>query len=348
MEVIMKTQKLFLKTAYCLAGLLFLVSIGVNFFQYQQFKKLSEKTVPGKMAKNESFSNSIRDSESAPVKMVQKSKMESTASVSKDEKIDTSEINELEYHLNAAEEELDMTSEQLVDELDKKAEFKRAKEQLIKSMYSLSNPVNKKIMRDALTRTLGNDYDPLFKKLNVSEEEFDEFKGMLVDQQIEIRNISASIVGASSYEEEEKARRQGEEIRNKYENKISEFLGRENNEIYQAYASRLTERRSLRDFMETFPPDNRMNEEQTEVLIDSMYEARRTVYDKMGPVTNNGSSFELTEETLAQVMERSARVDEKYVELCRGMMTPEQVEQYKTFLKQELEMQESLLKLSLY
>jgi len=44
----------------------------------------------------------------------------------------------------------------------------------------------------------------------------------------------------------------------------------------------------------------------------------------------------------------SARVNEEYVELSRGIMTQEQVEQYKTFLEQELEMQESLLKMSLY
>jgi phosphoribosyl-ATP pyrophosphohydrolase len=342
----MKTQKVLLKTAYCLAGVLILVSIGFNIFQYQRNKRLSEKPVPEKIAKNESTSDSISNSESAPVKIVQKSERKSTVPISKEEKSITSEIDELEYHLNAAEEELDMTSEQLSDELSQKAKYKKAYDKGQKIIKS--NPAFQKSIRDSVTQTILKNYDPLFEKLNISEEEFDEFKGMLVDQQIEIRNISASIVGASSYEEEEKARRQGEEIRNKYENKISEFLGRENNEIYQAYASRLTERRSLRDFMETFPPDNRMNEEQTEVLIDSMYEARRTVYDKMGPVTNNGSSFELTEETLAQVMERSARVDEKYVELCRGMMTPEQVEQYKTFLKQELEMQESLLKLSLY
>jgi len=86
----MKTQKLLLKTAYCLAGLLILVSIGFNIFQYQRNKRLSEKSVPEKITKNEfvshSINDSISDSESAPVKMVQKS----TASVSEEEKSSTS------------------------------------------------------------------------------------------------------------------------------------------------------------------------------------------------------------------------------------------------------------------
>ena len=82
----MKTQKLLLKTAYCLTGLLFLASIGLNIYQYQQFKELSERPVPDKIEKNETVSDSNSGSESAPVKMVQKS----TASVSEEEKSSTS------------------------------------------------------------------------------------------------------------------------------------------------------------------------------------------------------------------------------------------------------------------
>ena len=111
---------------------------------------------------------------------------------------------------------------------------------------------------------------------------------------------------------------------------------------------RLTERRSLREFIETLPPDNRINEEQKEILIDSMYEARKTVYDQMVPFTSNESSFTLTEKTLAQMMERSELVNEAYVEVSRGMMTSEQIEQYITFLKRNRDMSESLLKMSLY
>ena len=135
----MKTQKLVLKSAFCFAGLLFLLLIGFNIYQYQQIKKLSEKTVPEKIVKNES----TNDSQATPFKMVQKSKMKSSTPVSKKEKSSTNEINELEYQLNAAEEELDMANEELFDELSKKAEFIKAREQYTKNM--LSNPAfNKK------------------------------------------------------------------------------------------------------------------------------------------------------------------------------------------------------------
>lgn len=340
----MKIQKLILKTAYCLAGLLFIASIGVNISQYQQFKKLSNKPVPGETTKHEPTGQTM----SAPVEMVQKSEIKSTTPASKEKNSNPGEINELEYQLDATEEELDMTNEQLDDELSKKAEYKKTRDQLAKNMSSLSNPVNKKMIIDSLTPIIGNDYDPLFKKLNISKEKFDEFKGMLVEQRLEEQNLGASMVGASSAEEEEKLSQQGMEIEEKFKNRISELLGEEKNELYKTYESRLQERRSLREFMETQSPDNRINEEQTEALIDSMYEARKAVYDEMGPGPKINSASDLTEETLSQVMEISARANEKYVEVSRGIMKPEQVKQYKAFLKQKQEMTESVLKMSLY
>jgi hypothetical protein len=240
----MKTQKVLLKTAYCLAGVLILVSIGFNIFQYQRNKRLSEKPVPEKIAKNESTSDSISNSESAPVKIVQKSERKSTVPISKEEKSITSEIDELEYHLNAAEEELDMTSEQLSDELSQKAKYKKAYDKGQKIIKS--NPAFQKSIRDSVTQTILKNYDPLFEKLNISEEEFDEFKGMLADSIMEIQSVVLPNIRAASDEEKAKMNQQAKEIRDKYDNKISEFLGRENNEVYQSYRKSLSEQYLLK------------------------------------------------------------------------------------------------------
>lgn len=337
----MKTQKPVLKSAYCFAGLLILVLIGFNIYQYQQINKLSEKTVPEKIVKNESTS----DSQATPFKMAQKSKMKSVAPVSKEEKSNTSEIDELEYQLNAAEEELDMANAELSDELSKKAEYIKARDQYVKNM--LSNPTFKKKKRDALSLNLGNDFDPLFKKLNISKEEFDEFKGLLADKMMEIDSISASIIGASSDEEKTKAIQQSIEIREKYENKISEFLGEEN-ETYQSYLTRLTERRSLNEFIETLSPDNRIDEDQTEVLINSMYEARKAANTEMGSGSNMRSILNTPEDMKEWSIERTKQIYEEYVETSRGMLSPEQVEQYEKYLQQKIDMEESRLKMSYY
>ena len=180
--------------------MLLLASIVINISQYQQFKKLSIRPVTEKITKNKHVIDSKSDSAVTPSKISQKS----TTPASKETKPDTSEIDRLEYYLRAAEEELIMTYEQLDEELYKKAEYKKARDLFAKSMSSLSNTVNRKRVRDSLTQILGNDYDPLYKKLSLSEEEFNEFKDILVDERMELEDLYASRTEDSSNEEVEK------------------------------------------------------------------------------------------------------------------------------------------------
>ena len=341
----MKTQKLVLKIVYCLAGLLLLASIGINAVQYLQFRKFSENPESHKLSKNEPVSDPKNNSDSVPVKKDQKNKIKKTATAGNVQNSDTSESNELEYHLNAAKEELDMTNDQLSEELAKKEEFKKAYYQ---PSSRNSDPVYKKIRKEAYTRRLGEDYDPLYNKLDISKEKFDEFKGMLLDKEMELSELSETYSSASTKEEKDKIIQQEKDLYEKYKTKIGDLLGDNKNEIYQSYVDRLTERRRLTDFMNGQSADNRIAEEQMEDLIDSMYTARKAVYDEMGPGTQITSSSDLTEEVIAEISKRMARVNERYVEAGNGIMTREQSEKYKAYLKQQLEMQEASLKMSLY
>lgn len=336
----MKTQKFVLRTIYCLAGLLLLLSLGFNIYQYQRNKELFERPVSENITKIESVDDWNSDLKSPAAKMVQKS----AAALGKVEKSDTGEIKELEYHLNAAKEELDMINEQLSEDLSEKAEFGKAWHQLGSKR---SDPVSKEKMRDAATKRTDEDYDPLFKKLNISGNKFDGLKGMLFNKVMERYGSMELYANATDDKEKEKVLQQERDIVNNYMNKIAEFLGEEKNEIYQSYENRLPERRRLNDFMVGLSPDNRINEEQRESLIDSMYDARKAVYDEMD-TDKNESSSELTEGKITQSIVMQSRIHEKYVEAGGGIMSPEQSEQFKTYLKQQLEMQEALEKMSLY
>ena len=67
----------------------------------------------------------------------------------------------------------------------------------------------------------------------------------------------------------------------------------------------------------------------------------------MDPVEGISSPYDLNEEKVAQAMERQERINEKYVEASQGILSPSQVEKYKDFLAQRLDMTESILKISL-
>lgn len=55
-----------------------------------------------------------------------------------------------------------------------------------RSIEMLSKPSNIKTWSNLATlRFSGNNYNPLYKKLNLSEEEKDEFKGILIDREMD-------------------------------------------------------------------------------------------------------------------------------------------------------------------
>ena len=339
----MKTRKLLLKSAYCFTGLFILLSVGLNIYQYQQIKVLSERPVSVEIIKNEP----VNDSKPAPFKTVQERKIKGAASVNKEKLANTNDIDELEYQLNASEEELDLAYEKLTDELLKKAEYKNTMNEYLKN--KLTDPSSKQMKKEVLTLTLGKAYDPLLKKMNLSQEKFDEFKDMLVDQMMEIESMKGTLLtDASSTAEKTDAIRNEMEIKERYNNMISDFLGTENNEIYRTYVIRLTERMKLNEFLETLPPDNRINEEQAEDIINSMYKARKTVYREMISGENMDSTSDLTRENLTNIMEMTARVNEKYLNVCNGALTPNQMEQFKEFLDKRIAMDESRMKMNLY
>jgi hypothetical protein len=153
--------------------------------------------------------------------------------------------------------------------------------------------------------------------------------------------------GYSSYgrsvEDKKDLEKQHKEIQEKYKGKISQFLGNDKNRIFENYVERLTERNNLQNFMETMSPDLELNEDQTESLIDAMYAARKSV-----PVEKDNDDGRMTEEKITKSLEMQSCVYEKYMEAISKVMADEPTKKYRTYLKQQIEMYESLLKMSLY
>ena len=339
----MNTQKLFVKIVYCLAGLLILASIGFNIYQYKRNKELFAKSAPDKIENNESsISESKSISNSPSVIAAQKT----IVTESKKENPGSGDINELEGNLNSTEKELDRTSEELSKELSQKNNFKKAYEQFSKNMTS--NPAFQKTINDSVNKSILKAYDPLFKKLNISKEEFEEFKGILADRMMEIQNVVPSNIVTASDEEKAEMNQKISDINNKYRDRVNDFLGEENSKIYVSYQQSLSERSSLSYFMETVPPDNRISEEQREALIDNMYAARKAVYDETGPDIDLDSSVNLTEENINRYIDKRKMVYDKYVEASRGVLPDDQAEQYRAYLERNLGTTESSLKTRLF
>ncbi len=319
----MTAKILFVKTIYSIAGLLIMASIGFNIYQYQRNNKLSQISVPKKITKNKS----TRDYDPVPEFREEKNK--------------TGGIDKLVSNLNAAEEELNIASKKLSEELTQKAEFRKADDKLGKSR------IVKKTQVETLKSIL-NSYDPLKEKLDMSKEEFDAFKGILAERMDEIQDTILPNINAASDEEKADMNMKRTEINNRYWEKINNFLGEEKSRIYLSYQQREPERSSINALMEMVPPESRISEEKTESLIDSMYDARKAIYDEMGPDINIYSSSELTEESIIHEMEKTNRVHDKYLEASRSILPAEQVELYEAYLNKLRDFSESMMKTRIF
>ncbi len=249
--------------------------------------------------------------------------------------------NEFEHRLTVMEKELEKTSKKLSEELSQKADYKKANDLMGKSRAA-------KKAQDETLQSMLQSYDPLFKKLNISREDFDELKGILADRMDEIQDTILPYTNTASSEERADFNQKKREIDYKYMNRVHDFLGEEKSGIYTAYIKRLPERSSIDIFMDSLSPENRISEEQMEPLIDVMYTARKAIYDEMGPDIDIYSSSELTEENITREMIKTKRVHDKYVEASRSVLPPEQAGQYETHLGRIRDFTESIMKTRLF
>jgi hypothetical protein len=330
----MEIQKVLIKSAYCLVGLSIVVLIALTIFQHQQIKKLSRDVTSETVTEDETSGEAIP----GPVETLQKSTTQKTTTASK-------EIDELEYQLDAAEEELDMAQEQLTDELAKKAELKETATELQKK--ALSNPATQKMIRASAEAMIDMRFGQFFDMLELSPEKTEEFKEILVNRNMETVDISPLILGASSEEEKAVAQQRLDDNRDEYDKKFNEFLGEEKYETFQIYHDSLPERYYLSGFMESLSSENRINEDQVEVLIQSMHEARKEVYAETG-YDDKKIVFpsDLNKDKMEYIIEVTSQVNERYMEVSRDILPSAQVDQFKDFLKQQLDISESSMKIS--
>lgn len=332
----------FKKITYFFVGVLILTTVGFNIYQHQRNKLLFSKHTPENVIKKGPNSKSNSVSNSTLSKIGEKNILP----VSEKESQESVGNNDLQDNLNSIEEEIDKTSEELFVELNKKNSFKKAYEQFSKNLSS--NPAFQKTIRDSMTQSLLKQYDPLFKKLDISKEDFDEFKNILADRVMEIQNVMLPDVVTASDEDKTEMNQKIREINLKYKDRVNDFLGEENSKIYASYQQSLSERSSLGFFMETVPADIRISENQTEALIDKMYEARKAVYDQTGPDIDLNSSANLTEENVNRYIDRMKMVYDKYLEVSRSVLPDDQAEQYKAYLSRVLNSTESTLRTRLF
>ena len=334
----MEARKLLIKTAYCLAGLLILALSGLSLFQHQQIKKLSRDVDIKTLVTDESAGDSIP----GPAEIPEETDTQRTAVAGIDKETSKAEIEDLEYQLEAAEEELDMAHEQLFDELVRKEEL-RKKELELQKQYR-ENPSYRIVMRNSLERQYGD----LFDELNLSPEKLEEFKDILLDNQMaysdfytDIQSVTPSEEKRAEFEQRQKALREDQQT------KIKEFLGNEDYEKYQEDRMTWGLKYQVTNFMANLGSEEELTETQQQELIEAM----KGELQNIGSETSEDDdkflfpSETYEEKNIEQMLESQDRMNEAYLNAAGGILSSSQTEKFKECLEQQREMYESSMKM---
>jgi hypothetical protein len=334
----METQKVLIKIAYCLVGLSVIVLIGLTIFQHQQIKELSDNVDTETVAKDESAGEAIP----GPVETTQNNDTQRTAVAGLEKEAYKNEVDELEYQLDAAEEELDMAQEQLSDELTRKEELKKMELELQKKYRE--NPSYRKSMKNSLDRQYGD----FFEKLNLSPEKLDEFKDLLVDQQMESSDFYTEMQNVTPSEEKRaEFEQRSKELNENREAEIKEFLGDSNYEKYQEYQGTWYLKYQVDNFMATLESGEELTDTQQQELIEAMKEEIKNISSERSDEDNKFlfPSEMYDEERMERTMEYQDRRNEAYLNAAENILSSSQTAKYKEYLKQQRDMMESSMKL---
>lgn len=335
----MDTKKIIKNIAILLICLSLPVLIGLNIYQHQQIKKISNGVTSEKSVNNGSTANATSVKENPEGEKA----VQVTTLAGKVKPAGNSASDDLSYQIDAAEEELDMAKKQLSDEEAKKAELKKAEKELMKK--SMQDPSQKKYMRNYL----GIQYGDLFKELNLSPEKLEKFKDMLVDEMMAQQNIYLEREGDTttpSKEEQKELSQRYEALNKEYETKKSELLGKDDYEKYQTYAERTGERYYVNSFMESLGSSEKLTDTQKNDLIDAMHdEAKNVRYESSNDDNSESSSNRYDEKSIARMLEFEDRQGEAYLKAAKDILPASQIEQFKTYLKQQRDMMESSIKM---
>jgi hypothetical protein len=267
-----------------------------------------------------------------------------TPSVVGEKRDHSDELESLNYQLEAAEEEVDLALSELADEREKQAEFAENAKNLQKKM--MQDPAMKAMMQSSMKAAMDINYGPLYEMLGLPEEQLGEFKELLFEQQMAALDIGQEILGGSPSEEEKaKVQQLMEAYKTEYDEKMSAFLGAENFDTFEAYQERLMERQTVTPFFDSLNPDEKLTEAQQQVIIEAMYEKRKTVEAEYG-IDPDNLEVAFNEAVSEASIERLNQTFNGYVESVQDTLSESQAQQFEAYIQTRREMMEASIKMA--
>lgn len=209
----------------------------------------------------------------------------------------------------------------------------------------MKDPEMRKAMEQQQRMGMDMVYGALFKQLNLTPEQQEKFKDMLIAQQMENMSQAGSMFEGTAEERSKMAQELGEKQKAN-EQKLKELIGEDKFAQYQEYNQTIGERMLL----EQFGRSADITPEQNEQLLAIFAEEKRNVQintgtDMLDPT--RGMQAIMGEEGAAErIFAQQEEVNQRVLERASQVLTPEQWQKFEPVLRNQTELQRAGLKMA--
>jgi hypothetical protein len=214
----------------------------------------------------------------------------------------------------------------------------------------MKDPAMREMVRGQQKVAINQMYAGMFKELNLTPEEKEKMTSLLTDAQMRNVESAQGLFGKADEAAAEETRKNIEEGKNQTDAELKAMLGDERFAKYEEYQKNLGERMQLDQLKTNLETANLpLQEQQSAQLLQIMKEEKAAVPPVIPsdntPLGKNMKEL-MTQENIKKQMHWMEDYNRRLLERANGVLTPEQMKQYKEFQDQQFNLQKFGLKMA--
>jgi hypothetical protein len=197
----------------------------------------------------------------------------------------------------------------------------------------MKSPQMKEMMRAQQKMAVDGMYGSLSKYLNLSTNEMDALKELLMQRQMALMDAGMSMMNGSGADQKQAAE-DAKTVKAEYDKKISDLLGTQDYPVFQDYEKSAADRMSVQMFKGSLPADTTLTDQQEESLIAAMAEERKALPPSSMVNNQSPDPSKFTEEGIAEALKQMEQLQQRDAERAATILTPAQLDQFTKFQQQ--------------
>jgi hypothetical protein len=197
----------------------------------------------------------------------------------------------------------------------------------------MKSPQMKEMMRAQQKMAINGMYGSLSKYLNISTNDMDALKELLLQRQMALMDSGMSMMSGSAADQKQAAE-DAKTVKADYDKKIQDLLGSQDYPVFQDYEKSAADRMSVQMFKGSLPADATLTDQQEESLIAAMAEERKALPSTSALNNQTPDPSKFTEEGIAEALKQMEALQQRDAERAATILTPVQLDQFTKFQQQ--------------